>query len=285
MRASSQKTLYLSNRARLQRPQAADPVLDAFEANWIAERLDTFGQVAFPDTLTQLQAALDSQIAAEQQSTDPSAAYVAQHMSRDAFRVLVQEFAIDGLTEAQVFYFALPRLPLPAQMPLLRIMIDEFGSGNLKRAHTTLYEDLLRELDMPLDLEHYLDQVEETSFEFVNLFFWLALRADDPSYFAGALTYLETAIPAFFECYAQGCHRLGIGAHAYYTEHQHIDGFHAIEGQRLLKAMSGAGCLHPGKAFLGIKLASLITDAAFQHAVRKAQRTAREPAVATQEQA
>ncbi|WP_321804284.1 iron-containing redox enzyme family protein [Burkholderia sp. BCC1988] len=270
MRTLTQKDLYLANRARLQAPLNRDSDVDAFEREWIARRLGELPELPLPTSLAELRAALRWQIAAEQNAPQPEANYVAEQMRSDEFRILIQEFAIDGLTEAQVFYYALPRLPLEAQMPLLRIMIDEFGSGNLRRAHTTLYVDLLRELGMSTSLESYLERVDTLSFEFVNLFFWLTLRADDASYFAGALTYLETAIPGFFECYAQACRRLNVRAHGYYTEHQHIDGFHAEEGQRLLAAMHTAAVLDAAKACQGARLMGYITDMAFRNAVMKA---------------
>ncbi|CAB3647969.1 iron-containing redox enzyme family protein [Achromobacter pestifer] len=270
MQAVTQKRLYQSNRARLLTPGYHAPEVDAFERQWIAHRLAALGTVPLPSSLPALRSALAQQVHDEQQAPNESATYVADQIRRDEFCILVQEFAIDGLTEAQVFYFVLPRLPLEAQMPLLRIMIDEFGSGNIKRAHTSLYLDLLRELDMPTSLDFYPDEVGTASFEFVNLFYWLTLRADSVSYFAGALTYLETAIPSFFDCYAQACRRLGIRAHAYYTEHQHIDAFHAVEGQRLLSAMNATGTLDAAKAFQGALLASHITDKAFKDAVLKA---------------
>ncbi|HDR9277413.1 TPA: iron-containing redox enzyme family protein [Burkholderia vietnamiensis] len=270
MLVPTQKDLYLSNRARLQAPWNHDCTVDAFEHEWITRRLSELPDIALPASLAELKAALANQIAAEQRTPQAEADYVAGQMSLDEFRILVQEFAIDGLTEAQVFYYVLPRLPLEAQMPLLRIMIDEFGSGNLKRAHTTLYVNLLRELGMPTALTFYLDQAGASSFEFVNLFFWLALRADDASYFAGALTYLETAIPAFFECYARACRRLKVDAHAYYTEHQHIDTFHAVEGHKLLATMNATGTLDAAKACQGARLVSYVTDLAFRSAVNTA---------------
>ncbi|EPX9597155.1 iron-containing redox enzyme family protein [Pseudomonas aeruginosa] len=269
MQTPTQQALYLSNRTRLQSPWSQNISIDAFEQEWIAQQLAELDKLPLPGSLAALKSALKAQIDAEHQAPHESVSYVAECMTLDEFRTLVQEFAVDGLTEAQVFYFVLPRLPLEAQMPLLRIMIDEFGSGNIKRAHTTLYIELLNELGMPTSLGHYLDRVNPASFEFVNLFFWLTLRADDASYFAGALTYLETVIPAFFECYASACRRLNIQAHAYYTEHQHIDGFHAIEGQRLLAAMNATGVLDAAKACLGARLASAVTDRAFRDAVAK----------------
>ena len=267
---SNQKQLYLFNRARLQHPEASSPELLRFEREWIANHVAEIASHDAPSNLAELQVQLARMIEDERRDTPDSARYVAEHMPLDEFRILVQEFAVDGLTEAQAFYYALPRLSLAAQMPMLRIMIDEFGSGNLKRAHTSLYVNLLRELGMPTELAFYVDRIEPACFAFVNLFFWLCIRADDASYFAGAITYLESSIAAFFDCYVQACARLGIQAHAYYTEHQHIDAFHAIEGLNMLRAMQATRTLDPGKAWMGARLASIITGNAFEAAVAKA---------------
>ena len=266
----TQRELYRSNRARLKLPTLDAPAIDAYEERWIGHCLDALPAAGATLTLAQLQerigALIEHELAAPQEAAD----YVAEAMSRPEFRILVQEFALDGLTEAQAFYFILPRLSLAAQMPMLRIMIDEFGCGNPKRAHTSLYVNLLEELQMPTELAYYAERVGPACLEFVNLFFWLTLRADDPSYFAGALTYLETSIPTFFACYTAACSRLGIQAHAYYSEHRHIDAFHAVEGQRLLKAMDDTCTLDAAKAWRGAQLASQIVGRAFEEAVATA---------------
>lgn len=273
-----QKQLYLYNRAQIHPPCKIDPDVLGFERQWIETYLnamEAFSGNDFPSWRSRFQAFMEK----EQAVYPDSAQYVAERISLDEFRILVQEFSVDGLTEAQVFYYILPRLSLEAQMPMLRIMIDEFGSGNLKRAHTTLYVQLLEELEMPTQLDAYLERTGSSSFEFANLFFWLTLRADDPSYFVGALTYLETAIPTFFQCYVDACNRLGIKAHAYYSEHQHIDAFHAQEGLRILRAMERTGTLNAEKAWQGVLLASTITAGAFDAAVEKAIRLDCKPAV------
>jgi hypothetical protein len=269
---SDHKGLYLFNRARLHDPAADPAALLGFEHRWIADHLDAFARQDAPGDLLALRHRLAQMIEDEQRDMPISAHYVAEQMPIGQLRILVQEFAVDGLTEAQAFYYVLPRLTLEAQMPMLRIVIDELGSGNLKRAHTSLYIELLRELDMPTELAFYCERIEPACFAFVNLFFWLSLRADDPSYFAGAITYLETTIPVFFECYVQACKRLGIKAHAYYSEHQHIDAFHAAEGQHLLRAMHATDSLDVMRAWHGARLASEIARTAFETAVAKARR-------------
>ncbi len=267
------KQLFLFNRDFVLDPMRRNSDIIEFERQWIQNRLEKSYTASLPQNYSQLHDALQAQLQVEVDEGDGgSAEYVASKMTNAEFKVLVSEFAVDGLTEAQVFYYILPRLPLPAQMPMLRIMIDEFGSGNLDCAHTTLYINLLQELGMPIHYEHYLIDLDDSSFEFVNFFYWLCMRSDDPSWFVGALTYLETIIPDAFDCMAQACNRLNIQSHAYYTEHQHIDFYHAQEGLRILKAMDRDGVLDYCKALKGIMLASLITRNAFEGAVKKARK-------------
>jgi hypothetical protein len=267
-----QKDLFLANRSCIKQLKPLPSHILAFERDWIDSTISKTRTANPPTDLAALRKQLAELVDLERSVMPPSAAYVGDHMTREEFKILVQEFALDGLTEAQVFYHLMPRLSLAAQMPMLRMMIDEFGSGTLKRSHTTLYIDLLNELEMPTDLAFYIDINASAGFSFPNMFCWLTMRADDPSYFAGVITYFETVVPFFFECYTSICSRLQIKAHTYYSEHVHIDVFHAIEGQRLLKAMDAAGDLNPVKAWEGICMGREITNAAFDAAVEKARR-------------
>lgn len=271
----TQKLFYLYNCERIQDTTNHDPGYLEFEKQWISGILGGFKEVEYDFDHTNLIGHFDKLVEEESASEPESAAYVSRQMSLGEFRIMVQEFAVDGLTEAQVFYYIMPRLHLEAQMPMLRILIDEFGSANPARMHTGLYRNLLRELGMPTEPSVYLDKIDDVSYEFLNMYFWLTLRADDPSYFVGALTYLETMIPIVFPCYVDACNRLGIKAHQYYSEHCHIDEFHAVEGKRIFRAMDRTGTLDAGKAWLGVQLSSFVTNRVFDNAVEVSQRSAR----------
>lgn len=266
----SHRQLFCANRALIDHLQPIEPALLAFEQQWVNTLVARTRTPEQPATLAQWRRMFDALIAEDTVHEPASAAYVAQSMTREEFKHLVQTFALDGLTEAQVFYHLMPRLSLEAQMPMVRMLLDEFGCGNLKRSHTTLYKALLSELGMPTDLQSHIEVTSEAGCAFANLFCWLAMRADDPSWFAGMITYFETVVPTAFGCYTALCQRLGIQAHAYYSEHVHIDVFHALEGQRLLKAMDNDGGLDCSKAWQGACLGRAVIDEAFEQGVRDA---------------
>jgi len=270
MTTITQRSLYQYNKARINDTVNHDSRYLNFENTWIAHWLSTFDQGEELGDYSQLIKHFDKFIDDESSMESPTGDYVSQKITKAEFRRMLQEFAVDGLTEAQVFYYVIPRLHLKAQMPMLRIMIDEFGSANPQKMHTALFMQLLQELDMPLEEDFYIDRISNVSYEFVNMYFWLALRANDPSYFAGALTYLETIIPVVFPCLVDACHRLGIDSHHYYTEHCHIDEFHALEGKKILRAMWETQTLDLHKAWLGIQLSSAVTNRVFDHAVATA---------------
>ncbi|GLQ30996.1 iron-containing redox enzyme family protein [Litoribrevibacter albus] len=268
----NQQQLYHYNRDQVIHAKPHEQSFLDFEQQWIDAALSSLSSTPVIDSYEHLVSEIKQMITMESADEPDSARFVSERISLEQFRILVQEFALDGLTEAQIFYAIMPRLSLAAQLPMLRILIDEFGSANPAKTHTKLYRKLLEELTMPTEVDYYFDKIESSSYAFVNMFYWLTLRADDPSYFVGALTYLESIIPAVFPCYTEACQRLGIEQHHYYSEHCHIDDFHAKECFRILKAMHQTDTLNVKKAWQGVNLASLVTNQAFEQAVLKAQR-------------
>ena len=267
---SSQKDLFIFNRIKLSDPMKINKNIIKYESQWINGVIDDIKIVNVPVDFNEFVDLFNNLIDKDINIPSSSAEYISDSMSIDEFKCIVKEFAIDGLTEAQVCYYILPRLPLRAQMPMLRIMIDEFGSGNYLRTHTNLYIKLLSELNMPVDYEYYISELSDSSFEFLNMFYWLTLRSDNVSFFAGALTYLETIIPSAFNCFSNCCFRLGIKSHFYYTEHQHIDSFHSMESISLLRELHISKQLDFKKTLVGVMLAREIMAKAFENSVTTA---------------
>ncbi|HEX7144006.1 MAG TPA: iron-containing redox enzyme family protein [Gaiellaceae bacterium] len=199
-----------------------------------------------------------------------SADFLANDATREQFRAVVADYAVDGLTEAQNFFAAIPRLPIRAQMAVMRVLIDEFGCGNLQRAHSELYMDLLRELDLPTDLASHLPDVSAETLAFVNCFYWLASRAPDVEYFLGALAYLEAYIPTGFSCFDVACRRLGIKHSLYYSEHIHIDEFHKQELQIAIREYDRAEGCDYAKLWVGMTLLRRLLGDSFDAAIDRA---------------
>lgn len=267
-RESDLKRLFLYNRSL----PCADTVarLEKIEHTWIIPLVDSIE--AGTSTLTsrtEWVRALDGLLARERAGS-AAGDYLAERASRDQFTVVVSEFALDGLTEAQNFFPAVARLPIRAQMPLVRVLIDEFGCGNIQQAHSQLYRNLLTELGLPLDLNSYVDRTSDETYAFLNVFYWLTQRAPHVEYFLGALAYLEASIPATFGYYARACERLGIENGQYYTEHVHIDGFHMQEMQIAIREYELADGVDSTRLWVGACMLSELIGKAFEVAVERA---------------
>lgn len=265
---SVQRELFRHNRSLLDSRLLAR--VEEIERDWIlplVDSLDSAGEPV-PDRAA-WQRLLDG-LLAEERAGSPSGEYLAEEASQEEFALVVREFAIDGLTEAQNFFPAVPRLPIKAQMAVMRVLIDEFGCGNLQQAHSQLYRLLLAELDLPQEPEDFLDTTGDETFQFVNVFYWLTQRAPHVEYFLGALAYLEASIPDAFVHQARACERLGVRNGRYYTEHLHIDTFHMQEMQLAIKEYEAAYGLDPTRLWTGARLLSGLIGGAFDAAVARA---------------
>lgn len=266
------KRLFLYNRSILDASSYQEML--EIEKTWIVEVFDSIqSKTKTIKSRKEFQEAFNNLLFAERNAPSDDNDYISERISLDEFRVIIQEFAVDGLTEAQSFFPIIPRLPITAQMPILRVLIDEFGCGNLQQAHSKLYYQLLSELEMPTNIESYLDILNPESYAFLNIFYWLTNRAPDVEYFLGALAYLESMIPFAFKCFADACQRLNIVNSKYYTEHIHIDNFHAKDVLRALWEVDSAVSLDYTKVWTGVQIGSFITAQAFDAALKKAKTT------------
>ena len=266
LRVSSQRDLFLANRVPLGARSYEE--LLSFESSWIEQLLRPLVDGAkAPDSFEEFRRSLDELIQQDADNTPPSAVFLAREMDREQFKMLVEQFAVDGLTEAQAFPAIIPRLPIQAQMPIQRILIDEFGCGNLDQMHTNLYCQLLQELGSTTDLSNFVQTALDPVFEFVNIFHWMTKRAPDVEYFLGALSWFEGVVPIFFKPYVDACERLGISAHRYFSEHIHIDVYHAQSALQAIRETAKFACIDYSKVWMGAQLSQLIAGRAFDAAV------------------
>ncbi len=198
--------------------------------------------------------------------------YLAEQATLEQFKIVVAEFAVDGLVESQAHLPIIPRLPAKSRMAVFRVLIDEFGCGNNEQEHSALYRKLLTELGMPTELGHYVATVNDESFAYVNLFHWLAARAPAPEYFLGAYAYFESSVRYVFKSFTAASERLGIRNSQYYTEHLYIDSFHSRQILEAIKALEEDRPIDLAKIWAGIELTSTAVAAATEAAVAKARR-------------
>jgi len=212
----------------------------------------------------------------EEEAAGPSEneRFLAEDASLEQFKVVVAEFAVDGLVESQSHLAIIPRLPAKARMAVFRVLVDEFGCGNDEQEHAALYRNLVAELGMPTELEHYVELASEPSFAYVNLFHWLAARAPATEYFLGAYAYFESSVLYAYRCYAAATERLGITNRKYYTEHLYIDTFHSRQMKAAIRALEQDRPVDFGKVWAGVLLTSGVAAEATDSAITKARSTA-----------
>jgi hypothetical protein len=270
---SAQRTLYVANRSVPDAATYAEIV--ALEREWIVPRATEIEHRAPPFTSRQeLVATLRQLLRCEEADTPECVRYLAEQATLEQFKVVVAEFAVDGLVESQSHLPIIPRLPAKSRMAVFRVLIDEFGCGNTEQEHAALYRKLLTELGMPTELEHYITTANDESFAYVNLFHWLAARASAPEYFLGAYAYFESSVLYAFKSFAAASTRLGIRNGQYYTEHLYIDAFHSHQMLESIKALEEERPIDLSKVWTGVELTSTTAAEATEAAVAKARRTA-----------
>ncbi|MEU1227234.1 iron-containing redox enzyme family protein [Streptomyces sp. NPDC005828] len=243
----------------------------SLEERWILPKARAYeaSAPAFGSAGELLQA-LKEFLAEEEAALPESATFLAEHATLDQFKVIVRQFALDGLTESESLLPVVPRLPYRSAMAVFRVLIDELGCGNEEKAHSQLYRDLLTEFDMSLELDDYLDETTPECYAYVNMFHWLASRASSPQYFLGAYAYFETSVLYAFQSFARAARRLGIVHDAYYTEHLYIDSYHSNHMRTAIRALDEPDF---AKIWAGVRLASDIVGEAQESAIALARET------------
>ena len=266
---------------RLYRHNRSVPDIDGYaemlelERDWVvAMAADIERRAPRLRSRVELMEALGQLLREEAAGPSENERFLAEDASLEQFKVVVAEFAVDGLVESQSHLAIIPRLPAKARMAVFRVLVDEFGCGNDEQEHAALYRHLIAELGMPTELEHYVGLADEPSFAYVNLFHWLAARAPVTEYFLGAYAYFESSVLYAYTCYAAAAERLGITNRKYYTEHLYIDTFHSRQMQAAIRALEQDRPVDFAKVWTGVQLTSAVVAEATDNAITKARSTA-----------
>ena len=234
-------------------PEAAGRI-SALEHAWITSLLEeASAEAASVDSVESLESWICEQVEDERSSFERQVLTV-DRVTRAHYEIVLREVAPHGLTECEGYWNIIPRLPFEAQMPIIRSLLDEFGCGNPKRAHATLYRTQLADARMATELSGYLSECSAAAWQFVLLPYWMTVRAPGPGYFLGYFCQMETVGTFGARYFSRVCRSLAMSS-VYWDEHVHIDGqFHGKEALRAVRTALRAGVCEPKSVQVGFSM-------------------------------
>lgn len=202
-------------------------VRDRIEADWQAWELtqldvEALKQVDVQQALAERGAVdLDPPLSAE-------ARFIREEMSREGYRHLLAIASFDGLVEASRLSRILGGAANEVQCTLVRVLLEEYGSGKLSRKHSTFFARMMEEMDLNTEPEGYFDIVPWEVLASINHNFLLTERKRHFLRYNGGLTYFEIVGPSIYRNYLTAAQRLGLseGAAGYWELHIREDERH-----------------------------------------------------------
>ncbi len=157
---------------------------------------------------------------------------VSHHFARDGeawqFREYVAHRSHYHRKEADPQSWVVPRLQGAAKSGLVSVQNDEYGAGRGARMHSTLYADMMAELDLDPTYGAYLERTPWPVLAEVNLQTTCGLRRSLRGAAVGQFAVIElTSSPASARL-VQGIRRMGLGpaTEHFYAEHVEADAVH-----------------------------------------------------------
>jgi hypothetical protein len=167
--------------------------------------------------------------------------YLEREATLEQFREFVIHRSIYHLREADPHTWVIPRLWGGPKAALIEIQADEYGGGDLRGMHSTLFSGLMSSLDLDPTYGAYVDAVPGTTLATLNLMSVFALQRRRRGAAMGHLALLEMDSSLPNRRYADGLRRLGFGAETtlFFDEHVEADSVHeAIAGHDLAAGLA-----------------------------------------------
>ncbi|MFB2976774.1 iron-containing redox enzyme family protein [Microseira sp. BLCC-F43] len=154
--------------------------------------------------------------------------YIREEISEAGYQHLLAIASFDGLVEASRLSRILGGAANEVQCTLVRVLLEEYGSGKLNRKHSTFFAKMLAELGLNTEPEGYFDIVPWEVLASINHNF---LLTECKRYFLrynGGLAYFEVVGPAIYKNYLAAAQRLGLSeaAMGYWELHIREDSRH-----------------------------------------------------------
>lgn len=164
--------------------------------------------------------------------TEWSGPPLASHLATRGDRWQLDEFAIHRsayqLKEADGHTWGIPRLDGEAKANVVAIQHDEYGAGDVRTAHATLFAEAMAELGLDPRYGHHIDHLPGTTLATDNLLSLFGLHGRLRGALVGHLALFEMTSTAPMSAYLQAARRLGElpSLARFYEVHVHADAEH-----------------------------------------------------------
>lgn len=175
--------------------------------NWEATQLDNT-EIAKLDLVTVTQALQER---AQRDLSPPLSSakrYLQEEMTLDGYRILLAIASLDGLVEGSRLSRILGGACNEIQATLIRVLLEEYGSGKLSRKHSTFFAQMMAELGLNTQPEGYFDIIPWQVLASINHNFLLTECKRHFLRYNGGLTYFEIAGPSIYTDYLIAAQRL-----------------------------------------------------------------------------
>jgi hypothetical protein len=163
---------------------------------------------------------------------DTSAPSLSRKLERDPSLAHFEEFMIHRsayhLKEADPHSWAIPRLAGAAKVALVEIQTDEYGSGEPKRMHASLFAQTMRAMGLDDSYLSYLERIPGVTLATVNLVSMFGLHRRWRGAAVGHLAYFEMTSTDPNRRYGNALRALGFDGEAtrFFDEHVVADAVH-----------------------------------------------------------
>ncbi|WP_041237959.1 iron-containing redox enzyme family protein [Gloeothece citriformis] len=134
--------------------------------------------------------------------------YLREQISVEGYRHLLMIASLDGLVEASRLSRILGGASNEVQATLIRVLLEEYGNGRLKRKHSTFFAQMMAELGLKTEPEAYLNLVPWEVLACINHNFLLTECKRHFLRYNGGLTYFEIVGPSIYQDYMRAAQRL-----------------------------------------------------------------------------
>ncbi len=213
------------------------PLLEHYLYNWLKEEVHINGPWCLDAFVAHTDKVLDD--VARSDSKLHEVLTTSRHPERAA-RFFMTQCAGDFLSEASAMARNVLGNSGVYTSELFKILIDEYGYGIDKKKHSTIFEDMLKDMDMSHHVHHYWQFYTPASLSLTNYFHYVSANHGELFRYIGAMYYTEATLALTTQHQSRAIKTIfnGTVSTEYFDEHSHIDVHHGrMALQRLILPM------------------------------------------------